>query len=409
MNPDHGHWWLAADRTHSVTGNLTALEDSSLRLQLDHHLVPWTDGDVVVWGETTDEVPVTLLGCVVLSSANQTQEVYVHVALIGIHIASADDAIFRELAVSLSNLTDWATRGRDAPLLPEQITNPECTGEHLSLRWVENEVRLVVESDEPRSWAGFGNTTQAFQDLLTLAGNADCRIESSVLSTDEGTPVEVRMTADNVIARHWHPVFVLGTVSDEFISNWLTLRAKLGMSGSVLFSLDYGGRGYFQNKLFNAASAAEGFHEVLYPEATGISDQDYTVLKNHIKALPDSPARQWALSAIQRNQPGLSKRMHELAAIPDSEAVARVLHDQKKWVNWIVNARNAIGHSSWDGMGNIPRELRPALTYVTKTLLHLVIFEQLGLSAEQQRSAAAVSHLNLRQRYDDYFDPASTA
>lgn len=54
----------------------------------------------------------------------------------------------------------------------------------------------------------------------------------------------------------------------SFISEWLTLRAQLGMSGSVLFSLDYGGRGYFQNKLFNAASAAEGFHEVRSTLAT---------------------------------------------------------------------------------------------------------------------------------------------
>ena len=180
------------------------------------------------------------------------------------------------------------------------------------------------------------------------------------------------------------------------------------MSGSVLFSLDYGGRGYFQNKLFNAASAAEGFHEVLCPETTGLSDQDYKDLRNYIKVLPDSPSRDWALSATHRNKPGLSVRMRELAAIPDSEAVASVLHDQKQWVTWIVNARNAIGHSSWDAMDMIPREVRPALTYVTKTLLHLVILQQLGLSAEQQRSAAAVSYFNLRQRYNDYFDSAST-
>lgn len=104
----------------------------------------------------------------------------------------------------------------------------------------------------------------------------------------------------------------------------------LGMSGSVLFSLDYGGRGYLRNKLFNAASADEGFHEVLCPNTNDIPDQDYKALWTHIKALPAGPAQVWALSATQRIQPGSSTRMRELAEIPDSAAVARVLHDQKK-------------------------------------------------------------------------------
>lgn len=409
MNVDNGQWWLPADPARKSTGHLTTLEDSSLCLELSHHIVPWTDKNEVVWGRTADGVPVTLLGCLVRSFRTPTQEIYVHVALIGAHIVSADDAVFVGLSVGLSNLTDWATRGNEAPKLPERIPNPQSPGERLGLHRVGHEVQLTIESDEPRNWAGFATTTQAFEDLLTLAGSADCRIESSVLTTCDGTAVEVWMKADTVIQSRWNPVFVLGTVSNQCISDWLTLRAKLGMSGSVLFSLDYGGRGYFQNKLFNAASAAEGFHDVLCPNATGISDQEYRTLKSHIKELPNSPARHWALSAIQRNQPGLSQRMRELAAIPDSEAVATVLHDQKKWVTWMVDARNAIGHSAWEGMENIPREVRPALTYVTKTLLHLVVLKKLGLSAKQQRDAAAMSYFNLRQPYNDYFKPSSTA
>lgn len=406
MIVDNGQWWMPSNRDRTGAGNLTTVDDGSLRLELDHRIVPWTNNSRIVWGETADATPVTLLGCLVLSAGQLTQEVHVHVALIGAHIASADDAIFREVSVSLSNLTDWATRGPDEPPLPEQITNPQRPGEQLSLRRVGREVQLVIESDEPRQWADFGTTIQAFEDLLTLAGNAGCRIESSVLTTSEGTPVQVWMKADPVTERRWHPVFVLSTVPDRFISDWLTLRAQLGMSGSVLFSLDYGGRGYFQNKLFNAASAAEGFHQILCPDTTGIPDREHEDLKSHIKVLPDGPARRWALSAIQRNQPGFATRMRELASIPDSEAVATVLRDQAKWVTWMVNARNAIGHSSWDGMDKIPREIRPALTYVTKTLLHLVMLEKLGLSSDQQRSAAAVSYYNLRQHYDDYFDPA---
>lgn len=180
------------------------------------------------------------------------------------------------------------------------------------------------------------------------------------------------------------------------------------MSGSVLFSLDYGGRGYYQNKLFSVASAAEGIHQILCPDTTGISAQAHKELKKHIKALPDGAAKEWVLSKIRQNQPGLTTRMKELAAIPDGEAVERLLHDRDQWVTWIARARNAIGHSAWDDMNTIPHEVRPALTYVTKTLLHLVLLAKLGLSADQQRNAAPVSYHRLRQPYDDYFDPPPT-
>lgn len=405
---DNGKWWIPSNCDRAAVGHLTTVDDGSLRLELDHRIVQWNSSSQIVWGETDDATPVTLLGCFVLSEGQSagrlTQRLHVHAALIGTHVASADEAIFREVAVSLSNLTDWTTRGPVEPPLPEQIANPQRPGEKVSLRRAHREVQLVIESDEPRHWADFDTTAQAFQDLLTLAGNADCRIESLVLTTTGGTLVQVWMSTDPVIERRWHPVFVLSTVPDRFVSDWLTLREQLGMSGSVLFSLDYGGRGYFQNKLFSAASAAEGFHRILCPDSTGISDREHKDLKSLIKTLPDGPTRKWALDAIRRNQPGFTERMRELASIPDGEAVAAVLRDQDKWVTWVANARNSIGHSVWDGMERIPREIRPALTYVTKTLLHLVMLEKLGLSAAQQRSAASVSYFNLRQRYDDYFD-----
>lgn len=134
MIEEDAYWWPPANRTHRSAGNLTRLDDDSLRLELDHHIVLWTVRNEVVWGETADSTPVTLLGCLVISSGKSTQELYVHVALIGAHIASANDAIFREVSVSLSNLTDWAKRGRNDLSLPEQITNPERPDEQLSLR-----------------------------------------------------------------------------------------------------------------------------------------------------------------------------------------------------------------------------------------------------------------------------------
>lgn len=71
--------------------------------------------------------------------------------------------------------------------------------------------------------------------------------------------------------------------------------------------------------------------------------------------------------------------MRDLASIPDSEAVATVLRDQ---ANESPGCQCAQCNRSFivRRHGQDSREVRPALTYVTKTLLHLVMFEKLGLS-----------------------------
>ena len=58
------------------------------------------------------------------------------------------------------------------------------------------------------------------------------------------------------------------------------------------------------------------------------------------------------------------------------------------WARWLKNARNAIGHLNTDELERrVPEDARYRLARITKALLHLVILNQLGISAEHQRRA----------------------
>jgi hypothetical protein len=54
--------------------------------------------------------------------------------------------------------------------------------------------------------------------------------------------------------------------------------------------------------------------------------------------------RDWAMSRIKDNRPGLKDRLVELVKKADSEAVQSLLTDVDTWAKWLKNARNAIGH-----------------------------------------------------------------
>lgn len=162
----------------------------------------------------------------------------------------------------------------------------------------------------------------------------------------------------------------------------------------VLLGLDYERGGYYQNRLFNAASAAEGFHTALFPDSTGLPpDEHASVVRQVTGALFYflKKHKEWALSRIKDNRPGLKDRLVELVTKADAEAVESLLSDVETWARWLKNARNAIGHLNTGELEKkVPLEdARYRLEYVTRALLHLVILAELGLTVERQRQVVS--------------------
>ncbi|WP_338891914.1 hypothetical protein [Rhodococcus sovatensis] len=345
-----GKWWLPATPDAQVGGVLEIDADGQSRLELTDSLL--NDSLHAVLHGAADGRPVTLLNCQPMNGGKITWG-QLHtvvevgrptVILVGIHLAAGDDVGFNGIEVELSNLTAWTRRSgiirTTAYTTPDEGTdhykfarveiNPtkleqvsarlEDASETVTLAWrlnwgskegawdrdfeVEERATLTVRSDERRAWSGFTPTVSAVRDLITLATQAGCRVgKKSLLIREDGEtrdyPVGLYFDSGSARERSVSVHDIIFTLEDiEWATlkpEWVALRNRVGLALDVLFSLDYIEDGFYQNRIFNAASATEGFHAALRPESVGISDALHQDVKVAVKALfPDNlEAREW--------------------------------------------------------------------------------------------------------------------
>ena len=176
--------------------------------------------------------------------------------------------------------------------------------------------------------------------------------------------------------------------------DWFDLQDKIGLPLDTLLGLDYVHSGYYENRLFNAASAAEGFHAALFPDSTGLPPEAHSSLVRQVERALFyflKADRNWGLSRIKDNRLGLKDRLVELVTKADDEAVQSLVTNVDTWAKWLKNARNAIGHLN---TGELERkvpleEARFRLEYITRAVLHLIILAELGMSGGDQRQVRA--------------------
>jgi hypothetical protein len=193
---------------------------------------------------------------------------------------------------------------------------------------------------------------------------------------------------------------VHGEASGEQFT-WDRLNSDVGMGIHVLFGLDYERGGYLENRIMNAASAAESIHRALRPKATGLPAEEFKAALSKIKeALVGSENGLWFTGRL-RNDPGFTDRMHQLAEIPHKEAVKALLQDVDQWAKWLRDARNAVAHLEGKALSKIPDDARYEIPAVTIALLHLVFLAELGLSPEIQMRAVEVVYGGATHNFRD--------
>jgi hypothetical protein len=443
-----GKWWLPGSPDRAVGGVLEVDSASSrLRLELTDRLLeqrPSAERTPIIYGAANGR-EITLLESLpanggrttIAQVMTTTQVVRPRVALVGIRLDDPSQEVFDGLKTSMTGLTAWASRSGldlswiatpdtdDRSRLTVRWTDPLETRldeppETLGLHWeissgiptvtaaerrfrATERVVLLVRSSVPRAWDGFLERSKAVRDLLTVATQQPSRvfehellidgagstpmpytvglyfqgIERSAEDDDDSEPVEALFTVDDAN---------FATVMDD----WFMLRDKIGLPLDTLLGLDYHRGGYYENRLFNAAAAAEGFHTALFPESTGLSSEAHSSVVREVENALFyflKKDRNWALSRIKDNRPGLKDRLVELVTKADDEAVQGLLTNIDTWAKWLKNARNAIGHLN---TGELERkvpleEARFRLEYITRAVLHLIILAELGLSGEDQR------------------------
>lgn len=404
---------------------------------------PSKEASPIVHGEAGDE-EFTVLHPSVIEGGNplgdQPQRLKPHAVLRGIHLLSVDQNVFAGVELEVDNLTVWSSisgfksttntkaltgesadfcvryelarpaaesekkgvlDGFDVELKWRSTFNPQVAATHAGRQLKASElVKAKIQSHGPAAWDQFINVSKSFQDLLTFATRHPCAIRSChlIVSAEGGNPGRVELIRTAFVEpkadkeAKWNTfLFHAGDVSfPELLGKWDKLQSDVGMGIQVLFGLDYKRGGYLENRIMNAASAAESIHRALRPKATGLPAGEHKAALAAIKrAVKGYEHGLWFLGRL-RNDPGFTDRMHQLAAIPSTEAVTSLLADTGQWARWLRDARNAVAHLEGTDLGKIPAEARYQISEVTIALLHLVFLAEIGLSPEIQMRAVNV-------------------
>ncbi|MCX4557461.1 hypothetical protein OHA02_14750 [Streptomyces phaeochromogenes] len=373
-------------------------------------------------------------------------------ALRGVHLPSLEERIFIRGHLRLERLLHWSNRSTfDLSLV---LKDGEATGERkvgihsvepatamrddmqISLRVITDQFSvkhkpvsnerlleateravLTFNPSEPGSYGAFDRINKDMQDLLTLCSYAPCRAhgQSLVYEISEARPDSTpRMKEVEVMGRQVYRtekekkesssrdfLFTLAEADfPELVPKWLDLKDKARLGCNILFGLRYIGNGYVGTRLLGVASAAESIHAALRSASTPLPKAQYRALKRKLlAAINDEPEEiQEFVKTGLRNNPTYSERMLELASIPDSEAVDRLLTDRRLWATMLKNARNDLAHANERASQDPDSTPAHWLLEITYALLCLVLMAELGISAEKQRSALDHPRIRMASR-----------
>ncbi|WP_415973798.1 HEPN domain-containing protein [Rhodococcus sp. 077-4] len=436
-----GKWWVPSNENRQIGGVLTVDVDGHSELELVDELIDEDDPVAMVYGAAQGR-DITLLDVmskgtsrVFAQNVSAVERSQPGAVIVGFHLESPTQEVFDHIDVQISNLTTWArdtsieetttfTEHEDGMTIVSdeiKITPPEAVFARLDAHevdvamrrvvrrsgtkeraWarsldIQEEVTLRISANSPRSWDGFTPTLLAFRDLITLAVQSGSVIGARKLLidiADRPTPyvVDLYVNGGGEVSdarRHRDLLFDLRDVDFETVINrWVAIRTQIGLPLDVLLGLDYIKTGYYENRLFNAASAGEGFHTGLYPDSKQLTTEQHAAIKARVAEVFEGDDLTWVKQQVSWNRLGLKDRYMELAGHADQKAVTALLTDAETWARWLKNARNSIGHVDTDALAKaVPDSARFLLTDITRAFLHLVLLQELGLDPELQRRA----------------------
>lgn len=203
--------------------------------------------------------------------------------------------------------------------------------------------------------------------------------------------------------RQWLPFTVLGL---EKTAVWIDGSAQVrGMARLGLAARE--SDGFAESDFFLAASAAEGLHRRLFPDATRLSAVHAEVARNAAKAAVGPDVREMVEVALM-HLADLTYRQRLRALIELSEGACVDLLGAKppQWINRVVEARNRYAHWLEDGdtsEGDTPYLELYYLTGSVVTLVFACLLVRAGMSGtvlgeQLQRTTEYKSLVQLRDQ-----------
>lgn len=384
--------------------------------------------------------PVTLLDCLPTNTYSYnfgdpaTQVIEAQTALVGVHLASAGDPVFTGCKASIEDLTVWAA---ESPLSGTVVAGAsgKPTGGTLTLtaldsrsaRYGNTTLRLGhyqttpwydrrrgrtvgrmthhtvlrVEPDEPAALRDLSQVVHAVRDLVSLATHRACGLLWLVLTLPqeegeraEGYPVvprevdvyaqqTVRGDPEAKVPLHGGLFTCEDLPFETVVPRWLEIRDRFAATCNLILGLRYVPGGYLETQLTQAVTAAEAMHQALELDPP-IPEEEFRALRAILLRVVPKGSRPWLSDRLTRNDPTLKARLRDLAARPDTEAMATLLPDPQQWAKMTTKARNDLAHTGQSPQFTVHELL--AVARVTTAVVLLNLLHEVGLSGAQQQA-----------------------
>ena len=452
-----GLWWLPDAPDECVPGVLRYDRDGGVTLSLigtfeDRIMTEVSPGVTAVHeGSRTWKVmhgvaekrEITLLGCIPTSTnrafgarvkSPDKQTVRAQTALVGVHAADDDDALFAAAQVSIENLGRWAgvevfsgfigaPEGKrfdgsgSISAKPLESTSVLVDGTEFTLDHLRNPPHFdecrgrttarmrdtVYCQVAPSTGFSFAEATvcaKSLQDLISLATHrAAGLIWLRLRLTNEGPGAERHLgdryvhvlyspavvgERDAKVIEHHKMFFTCDAIAFEaIIPRWCEIRDRLKAAMDLILALRYSPAQYLESRLLMAAGAAEALHRALGIEARPMPGAEFRKMRDAMLELAPEGQRERLKGAI-RNDVSLRDRLHDLADRPDAQAVSELVPDLDRWARRTVKARNDLAHR-----GDTPNHSMEELVAVVEATTGVVILNllhEMGLPVDRQQT-----------------------
>ncbi|GAB2473652.1 hypothetical protein GCM10027030_05210 [Luteococcus sediminum] len=402
---------------------------------------------------TADNKEITLLDCYPQHTQSywpgpdgpHKQTISALTALVGVHLEDAEQEVFTESRVSVENLTLWAAssvftqslgldgerldgRGTlavkpvDEPSVVVDGTTITLAHEHTlphfddqrgeTVGRMRDTVFVRFRPGAPYSLSAAREQAKVVQDLVSLAthraaGMLWLRLRMPPEDRDypEGYPIQDRDVAvysnvtvlgdpDAKAVAHHEVLFTCRDLPfEEVMPRWIEVRRTHQAAANMVLGLRYAPARYVEGNLLTAVGAAEVLHRALPVEQMRMPKQEFDALRATLLEAAPEEHRSWVKGAI-RNDPTLRERLQALAALPDGEAMGRLVPDVEQWAKVATQARNDLAHTGQTSRQSIDELI--AVVKVTAAVVMMNLLHALGLPGERQKEIVN-DHPELRQ------------
>ncbi|MGC4805728.1 HEPN domain-containing protein [Micromonospora sp. DT233] len=384
---------------------------------------------------------ITLLDCIPTSSRSygfgfdgpDKQTIHATIALAGTHLEDIDQEVFAVSLVSVENLNTWAgssvftstlglkderADGRGS-ISVEPVDGPSVVMDDMAVRLshvhtlphfdqrrgrsigrMTDSVLVRFESTKSFSLNAALDHAKAIQDLVSLATHRasailllQLRMPAKRRDSPPGYPARardievyfhgaVRGDGDAKAAGHYATLFTCADIPfEDIMPRWWQVRQSLLAASNMILGLRYAPARYVHGNLLAAVGAAEVLHRGLKISQPYMLKADFDALRARLLEQTPEEHHAWVRSKI-RNDPTLKERLKALVALPDREAMKRLVPDVEQWAKVATRARNDLAHT---GQTEQTMDELAAVVNVTSAVVVMNLLQALGIPGERQR------------------------